>query len=78
MAKLLLAAARAQVGTAAGSGSAPVDIVINQTDLAHQVGGSRQAVNGVLKALEQAGVIERSGRRVVSVRLDLLELRGIG
>jgi CRP/FNR family transcriptional regulator, cyclic AMP receptor protein len=78
VAKLLLAAAREQVGTAAGSGSAPVDLVINQTDLAHQVGGSRQAVNGVLKALERAGVIERSGRRVVSVRLDLLELRGSG
>jgi CRP/FNR family transcriptional regulator, cyclic AMP receptor protein len=78
VAKQLLAAAREQVGGAAGPGSSSVDLVINQTDLAHQVGGSRQAVNGVLMALEHAGVIERSGRRVVSVRLDLLELHGIG
>jgi CRP/FNR family transcriptional regulator, cyclic AMP receptor protein len=78
VAKLLLAAAREQVGGAAVPGSSSVNLVINQTDLAHQVGGSRQAVNGVLMALEHAGVIERSGRRVISVRLDLLELRGIG
>jgi CRP-like cAMP-binding protein len=78
VAKQLLAAARGQVGAAAGPGSSSVDLVIDQTDLARQVGGSRQAVNGVLMALEHAGVIERSGRRVVSVRLDLLELHGIG
>jgi CRP/FNR family transcriptional regulator, cyclic AMP receptor protein len=78
VAKLVLAAAREQVGGDAARGGSSVDLVINQTDLAHQVGGSRQAVNRVLMALEDSGAIRRDGRRTVSVRLDLLELHGAG
>jgi CRP-like cAMP-binding protein len=53
-------------------GAIHVDLRINQTDLARQVGGSRQQVNRILAALDGAGAIERMGHRIVAVRPDLL------
>ena len=49
-----------------------VDLRINQTDLAHQVGGSRQQVNRILAALDDAGAIERVGHRITAIRPHLL------
>jgi CRP-like cAMP-binding protein len=49
-----------------------VDLRINQTDLARQVGGSRQQVNRVLAGLDGTGAIERRGQRIVAVRPALL------
>jgi CRP/FNR family cyclic AMP-dependent transcriptional regulator len=49
-----------------------VDMRINQSDIARQVGGSRQHVNRILAALDGAGAIERRGQRIVAVRPQLL------
>ncbi len=49
-----------------------VDLPINQTDLARQVGGSRQQVNRILAELDATGTIARKGRRIVSIRPDRL------
>ncbi len=49
-----------------------VNLPLNQTELATLVGGSRQHVNKVIVDLETSGAITRSGRRIVSVRPDLL------
>ena len=53
-------------------GVVTVNLLIDQTDLARQVGGSRQQVNRALAALDAAGAIRRQGRRIVAVRLELL------
>jgi CRP-like cAMP-binding protein len=53
-----------------------VDLVIDQSDLARQVGGSRQQVNRILASLETTGAIERRGRRIVAVRPVLLAAEG--
>jgi DNA-binding IclR family transcriptional regulator len=39
---------------------------------AHQVGGSRQQVNRILAALDEAGAIERLGHRITAIRPHLL------
>jgi CRP-like cAMP-binding protein len=49
-----------------------VDLPINQTDLARQVGGSRQQVNRILADLGAAGALSRRGRRIVAIRPALL------
>jgi CRP-like cAMP-binding protein len=49
-----------------------VDLLVDQSDLGRQVGGSRQQVNRILASLEAAGAIERRGRRIVSVRPGML------
>ena len=49
-----------------------VDLLIDQSDLARQVGGSRQQVNRILASLETTGAIQRRGRRIVAVRPVLL------
>ena len=55
-----------------GSGFVPVNLALTQTDLARQVGGSRQQINRILMALEADGSIERLGHRVIGIRPDLL------
>lgn len=72
--KYLLGAALRQHGSRpVGPGAAiRVDLRINQTDLARQVGGSRQQVNRILAALDGSGAIVREGHRIVAVRPDLL------
>jgi CRP/FNR family transcriptional regulator, cyclic AMP receptor protein len=50
----------------------PVDLRISQTELAHQVGGSRQQVNRILMALEASGAIQRTAHRIVAIRPELL------
>ena len=54
----------------------PVELALNQTDLARQVGGSRQQINRILMDLEAAGAIARSGHRIVGIRTDLLSSDG--
>jgi CRP-like cAMP-binding protein len=49
-----------------------VDLGINQSDLARQVGGSRHQVNRILAELGGAGAIERRGQRIVAIRPALL------
>ncbi len=53
-----------------------VDLLIDQSDLARQVGGSRQQVNRILASLETTGAIQRRGRRIVAVRPVLLAAEG--
>ncbi|MDQ1629487.1 MAG: family transcriptional regulator, cyclic receptor protein [Actinomycetota bacterium] len=53
-------------------GLVPVQLDLNQADLARQVGGSRQQVNRILMNLEEAGSIERLGHRIVSIRPNAL------
>ena len=53
-------------------GFIPVQLALNQTDLARQVGGSRQQVNRILMDLEAPGSIQRLGHRIVGVRPDRL------
>jgi CRP/FNR family cyclic AMP-dependent transcriptional regulator len=72
--KHLLGAALRQHGSppVVPGAALPVDLRINQTELATQVGGSRQQVNRILAGLESAGAIERQGHRIVRVRPHLL------
>jgi CRP/FNR family transcriptional regulator, cyclic AMP receptor protein len=60
------------VKAAGNDGLVPVCLPLNQTDLARQVGGSRQQINRILMDLEAAGSIERLGHRIVGVRPGLL------
>lgn len=53
-------------------GFVPVHLTLTQTDLARQVGGSRQQVNRILMDLEAAGSIQRLGHRIVGVRPGVL------
>ncbi len=43
-----------------------------QAELATLVGSTRQTVNESLKSLEEAGLIERAGRRLVIVKPEEL------
>jgi CRP/FNR family cyclic AMP-dependent transcriptional regulator len=76
VAKFLDIAAGSQNGAALGreDSSVPVDLRINQTDLARLVGGSRQQVNRILMDMERRGAIVRSGTRIVCIRRALLPL----
>jgi CRP-like cAMP-binding protein len=74
VAKFLLAAAGARAAATPGD-TVPVDLRLTQTELARQVGGSRQQVNRVIVTLEADGAIARSGSRVVAVRPDVLRAR---
>jgi CRP-like cAMP-binding protein len=70
---LLSEAVRQTGSTDTGSdGLLVVDLRLNQTDLARQVGGSRQQVNRILAALDGIGAIERRGQRLVAIRPALL------
>jgi CRP/FNR family cyclic AMP-dependent transcriptional regulator len=74
VAKFLDTAAASQNGGLVGHTDAPlpVNLRINQTDLARLVGGSRQQVNRILMDMERRGAIVRSGTRIVCIRRDLL------
>ncbi len=75
VAKFLAAAAGAHPGPPRPGAPVPVDLRLNQSELARLVGGSRQQVNRVIVALEAQGAIERVGSRIVAVRPDRLESR---
>ena len=77
--KHLLGAALHQHGSrpVPPGGAIHIDLRINQTDLARQVGGSRQQVNRILAALDGAGAIERMGHRIVAVRPHLLAVEEV-
>jgi CRP/FNR family cyclic AMP-dependent transcriptional regulator len=72
VAKFLLAAAGQPDPSLHPGASVPVDLRLNQTELARLVGGSRQNVNRIIVSLEASGAIARRGARIVSVRPDLL------
>jgi CRP/FNR family transcriptional regulator, cyclic AMP receptor protein len=71
--KFLLTAAADRNGPASAGVFVPVEVPLTQTELARLVGGSRQQVNRVIRALEATGAVRRSGPRIVAVRPDLLE-----
>ena len=73
---LLVLPGRVEKLLAATAQAAPVPLVVERvipcasacrspTELAHQVGGSRQQVNRILMALEATGAIKREGHRIV-------------
>lgn len=72
--KHLLDAALSQHGDRplAPGAAVRVDLRINQTELAHQVGGSRQQVNRILAVLDGTGAITRHGHRIIAIRPHLL------
>jgi CRP/FNR family transcriptional regulator, cyclic AMP receptor protein len=72
VAKFLTTAACGQRDLSRPGVAVPVDLRLNQTELARLVGGSRQQVNRIVVALEAEGAIERIGSRIVSVCPDLL------
>jgi CRP-like cAMP-binding protein len=74
VAKYLLSEADPSDAQIAARQPVPVNITLNQTELARLVGGSRQHVNRVIQALESQGAITRRGTRIVAVRPDLLAL----
>lgn len=74
VAKFLLGEASPTQAQINAAQSVPVNIALNQTELARLVGGSRQHVNRVIHALESQGAITRRGTRIVAVRPDLLAL----
>jgi CRP-like cAMP-binding protein len=53
----------------------PVEIAVNQARLAEMAGGSRQSVNQILQTLQQRGLIELHGRRLLVCRPDQLRHR---
>jgi CRP-like cAMP-binding protein len=69
--KLLAAAANGHAPSEPG-GFVPISLPLTQTDLARQVGGSRQQVNRILMALEADGSIQRLGHRLTAVCPDRL------
>jgi CRP-like cAMP-binding protein len=71
-AKFLLGAAQVTPADVRPGVSVPVDLRLSQTELARLIGGSRQQVNRMIATLEARGAIRRQGRRIVSVRPDLL------
>jgi CRP/FNR family transcriptional regulator, cyclic AMP receptor protein len=73
IAKFLGAAARTEPGHKPGT-PVPIDLRMNQSELARLVGGSRQQVNRVIVRLEAEGAIVRVGSRIVAVRPDLLHV----
>jgi CRP/FNR family transcriptional regulator, cyclic AMP receptor protein len=74
LAKYLVRVADAAAGSTAPSAAVPVDLQVNQTELAQMVGGSRPHVNRILGELAHEGAIVRRGARVVAVRRDLLRV----
>ncbi len=72
VAKFLLGTTVGRGAELPGSATVPVDIRLNQTEIAQLVGGSRQQLNRILGELARAGAIERRGATIVSVRRDLL------
>jgi CRP-like cAMP-binding protein len=69
---LVLGAAQVTPADVRPGVSVPVDPRLSQTELARLIGGSRQQVNRMIATLEARGAIRRQGRRIVSVRPDLL------
>lgn len=53
-------------------GQRVLDFEITQSELATLVGSTRQTVNGSLRELEESGLIQRDGRRVVIAKADEL------
>lgn len=74
VAKLLLTLASTR-GARNAPGEIVVDLQLNQTDLAHMVGGSRQSVNRILAGFQERGLLENRGRTIVVKRPDLLQKR---
>jgi CRP/FNR family cyclic AMP-dependent transcriptional regulator len=60
---------------AAGEGEDSVEVPFTQTEIANMVGGSRQSVNQILRAFEDAGYIEITGHTVRLLRVDALRRR---
>jgi len=75
LAKLLLALADAQALGQSDTGPLHVDLGLTQSDLAHMVGGSRQAINRILAGYERRGIITRDGKRLILTRSDELRRR---
>jgi CRP/FNR family cyclic AMP-dependent transcriptional regulator len=73
VAKLL--ARYAREAPPAKDGSVRVEIGVTQADLASMVGGSRQSVNQVLKALERRRYISVEGRSIIVKAPEILEQR---
>jgi CRP-like cAMP-binding protein len=73
---LTMAASDPRTSGLSTDGVLAVDLLIDQSDLARQVGGSRQQVNRILASLEATGAIQRRGRRIVEVRPVLLATDG--
>jgi CRP-like cAMP-binding protein len=68
--RLLKFLAAAAEGHAAGrDGFRPVEVSLNQSELARMLGGSRQQLNKVIVMLETSGSLRRSGSRITGVRL---------
>jgi CRP-like cAMP-binding protein len=56
-----------------------LDLQLTQSDIAAMVGGSRQSVNQILRAFEERGYIDITGRHLVIKRPDSLRRRaGLG
>jgi CRP/FNR family transcriptional regulator, cyclic AMP receptor protein len=67
--RLLKFLAAGTTGRAADrDGFVPVDVALNQSELARILGGSRQQVNKLIVALEASGSLRRSGSRITGVR----------
>ncbi|MEA2433567.1 MAG: family transcriptional regulator, cyclic receptor protein [Actinomycetota bacterium] len=60
---------------AATSGGARVELGLTQSDIAGLVGGSRQAVNQVLRHFQQRGYIQMDGQAIVIVKPEDLKRR---
>jgi len=67
--RLLKFLAAAATGHAAGRDDfRPVEVSLNQSELARMLGGSRQQLNKVIVTLETNGSLRRSGSRITGVR----------
>ena len=71
VAKLLVRFAEAE----AVADEVVLDLHLTQGDIAQMVGGSRQSVNQILRALADSGYLEIRGRRIVIKELDQLRRR---
>jgi CRP/FNR family cyclic AMP-dependent transcriptional regulator len=74
LAKLLLTLAEAQRKDGGGQ-PLEVQLTLSQTDLAHMIGASRQALNTALGGFEHRGLIRRSGQTVVILDPEALRRR---
>ena len=57
--------------------SSPIElpVCLTQSDLASMVGGSRQSVNQIVRALEDRGFVELDGRKIILKDLAALRRR---
>lgn len=73
LAKLLLTLAEADGGSVLPGATIQLDLT--QADLAHMIGASRQAVNGVLAGFERRGLIRRDAHVLIVLEPDALRRR---